>query len=301
MRFYSLCLATCLTLIVSCKTAKNDSQLKERVGGTDSNSWQDAQLVETYLGAARAIRVNARTNMATFYELGVPLSMWKIATGRPGKGTPKGIFVIHQKETCPPWNNGRGKSAGACAADNPLGRKALWFHQGRIYGLHGVNLAPDALASVTNTNPRDRDASSGCVRNHPENIEWLYANVKVGTPVVVGLWDDDPDVGDCSGNAAACVVGDSPNHGGGGRLLPQSLPATCAMKVSYENGLANIRAEPTLTATIVAQLSYSQRAILNEKVTGDAVSGLKDWFQVMIPEEGDKMGYLHASLVDCAR
>jgi lipoprotein-anchoring transpeptidase ErfK/SrfK len=197
-------ISVCMSL-VACGTqsSSQDSETQARKQGTDSNSWQNEALVTRTLGASRAIRINARTNMITYFENGTPKSKWKVATARAGKATPKGIFSIHQKEVCPPWNNGQGKSAAACAANNPLGKKALWFQEGRIYGLHGVDAGH--LSSVTDPNPRKRDQSSGCVRNHPSNIEWLFERAQVGTPVVVGLWDTDPAVVDCSGNSSKCV------------------------------------------------------------------------------------------------
>ncbi len=196
--------ATVLALVsVSCGTEPvSSSEELERKSGTSANSWQDARLVDDALGKSEAVRINGRTNYITYYKSGKPVAKWKVATGRAGKETPKGIFAIHFKDVCPPWSKD-GVTVPGCSPDNPLGRKALWFYEGFIYGMHGVNLG--AIDSVTSSNPRDRDRSAGCVRNHPENIEWLFSNTKVGTPVVVGLWDADPAVVDCSGDAAACA------------------------------------------------------------------------------------------------
>lgn len=287
-------------LSLSCKTTTDQSGLSARVSGTDSNAWQNESLVKRYLGAERAVRVNARSNYATFYKKGVPYSKWKIATGRSGKGTPKGIFLVHQKEECPPWWNGRDKRAGPCADNNPLGRKALWFHEGRIYGLHGVNEAPGPLDSVQNENPRVRDASSGCVRNHPQNIEWLYANLPLGAPVIVGLWDKDPDVPDCSGNAANCVGGEGIIVSGGGSLLPESLPRKCNINVSYEGGIANIRDAPSLNSQVIDGLRKNDIIDLQEEVEGTSVKGSSKWYRAINFSNASQDAYIHSSLVDCA-
>lgn len=288
----TLALAACGSPL---QDAGND--LNERAPGTSSTSWQNQTLVNNSLGASRAVRINARTNYLTYYENGVPKSKWKVATARPGKETPKGIFAIHAKDVCPPWSL-NGISAAGCADNNPLGKKALWFFEGGIYGMHGVDLGH--LSSVTAANPRDRDQSSGCVRNHPENIEWLFNHVNVGTPVVVGLWDSDPAVVDCSGNAAACS-GNGPGVGGGGSLLPNALPAWCAINVSEGAGRGNVRSQANTTSTVVSELKRDSKVKVVRKEAGQSVAGSADWYFVEFTLGGPKTGYLHSSLLDCTR
>jgi hypothetical protein len=56
--------------------------------------------------------------------------------------------------------------------ENPLGAYAL--HLGwRSYGIHGTN-KPDGVG---------RNVSHGCIRLYPEDIQWLFDAVAVGTPV----------------------------------------------------------------------------------------------------------------------
>jgi lipoprotein-anchoring transpeptidase ErfK/SrfK len=286
----------------SADAPKKDSvsvDIQERQSGTDSNSWQNEALVNRTLGASRAVRVNARTNMVTYFENGVPKSKWKVATARAGKATPKGVFAIHQKEVCPPWNNGEGKSAAACAANNPLGKKALWFHEARIFGLHGVDMAH--VSSVTDSNPRNRDQSSGCVRNHPSNIEWLFERVQTGTPVVVGLWDQDPAVVDCSGDSSKCSGSNQPGQGGGGTLLPKALPDTCNLNVSQGVGRARVRSEANTTSALVDELVRENQIKLVKEQKGQTVSGSDIWYAVEYTLNGPKKGFVHSSLVDCSR
>lgn len=197
----SLGVTMILTYMACGQDPEAANEALERTPGTSATSWQDPSEVSAALGKAGAVRVNVRTNYSTFYRMGRPVAKWKIASARPGKETPTGIFAIHAKDVCPPWTK-NGVTIPGCAPDNPLGRKALWFHSSFIYGMHGVDAGN--IGSVTASNPRDRDRSSGCVRNHPSNIEWLYQRVEVGTPVVVGRWDTDPNVKDCSGNASLC-------------------------------------------------------------------------------------------------
>lgn len=271
-----------------------DAQLQERVPGTSASDWSHAQITSQVLAEPVAIRINARTNMITYFEGGQPKSKWKVATGREGYGTPKGVFRIHHKDVCPPWSRG-GVSAGPCAPDNPLGKKALWFNEGFTYGMHGVDAGH--LWTVTASNPRDRDQSSGCVRNHPENIEWLFARVSIGTPVVVGLWDEDPSVIDCSGKASLCD-----GRSTGTERLPSRFPSWCGLSLSDHDGLANVRMDPRTNAEIVNQLSQGARVRITERVIGESVAGDAAWFAVSYTLSGrEQHGFLHSSLIDCTR
>lgn len=144
-------------------------QVQERV-----SSGVDESLVKS---EDHAVRVNLATNITTYYRKGVAKRSWKVASARnDGKSiTPNGTFRFHELETCPPWVSTRnGGSASPCANDNPLGKTALWFLSAE-YGLHGVDDAH--IDSVTAATADERRQSSGCVRNHPEDIKWLAAQV----------------------------------------------------------------------------------------------------------------------------
>lgn len=297
--FFTLGIAATTALsIVSCGSESGqtpgENNLQERRPGTTTSSWLDSVQVNNALSANKAVRINARTNYITYYENGVAKSKWKVATGRPGFESPKGIFAIHTKDVCPPWSR-NGVSAGPCAPDNPLGKKALWFHQGYTYGMHGVDLGH--ISSVTASNPRDRDQSSGCVRNHPENIEWLFARVSVGTPVVSGVWDSDPQVVDCSGNAASCSGGPV------GSGTPGNLPTWCSVQVREVGGFANVRAEANTSSAVIDVLDGQSKVRIVRKLTGESVGGSSDWYAIEYTLGGPKSGFIHSSLIDpnCVR
>lgn len=291
------------SIVSSCGFQEDSQQIsanniQERVPGTDADSWKNEALVAETLAGANGVRVNVRSNYATYFENGQARAKWKVATARPGKSTPRGIFSIHHKDVCPPWSL-NGSSAGPCAAGNPLGKKALWFNSGFSYGLHGVNAG--AIWSVSDPNPRNRDQSSGCVRNHPENIEWLFEKVQVGTPVIVGAWDRDPDVVDCSGNASLCEQGFSPNidlDGGSSDLLvsePSHLPAECKIAVAAQS-FANLRAVADTASESVSVLIRGQSVIVNERMIGESLEGNSVWYQVDV---GEQRGFVHSSLLSC--
>lgn len=196
--------------VVSCKPRTfNNSEVAERDSSADI-------MAEPF-----GVRVNLTTNMATFFENGKPIRKWKVATARnePESNTPPGKFRFHELTTCVRWVFTRPPfpSAGPCAADNPLGFRAMWFHTG-AYGLHGVDDAH--VESVTASTAEERRKSSGCVRNHPNDIKWLtdkvaslygttpeqlaadvakkseksYRPVGKGLALEVGRWPTDPDI-----------------------------------------------------------------------------------------------------------
>jgi hypothetical protein len=166
------------------------------------------------------VRVNITTNMATFYESGIPIRRWKVATARNDglSATPEGRFRFHELTTCVSWQSTRNSAnTGPCAADNPLGYLALWF-QGGSYGLHGVDSSH--IDSVVATTSDGRRQSSGCVRNHPNDIQWLaykvselyganpdllaknvasrreasFAPLSKGLALEIGRWPSDPQI-----------------------------------------------------------------------------------------------------------
>lgn len=154
---------------VQCKSLSQnqDSSAKERDSSADP------------LSEPFGLRVNLTTNIATFFENGKAIRSWKIASARSdGKSqTPTGKFRFHEMTTCVSWKSTRnGAQTGPCTSDNPLGFRALWFNSSS-YGLHGVDSSH--ISSVTGGTAESRRQSSGCVRNHPEDIKWLTDKVAV--------------------------------------------------------------------------------------------------------------------------
>ncbi len=146
-------------------------------GTFQSSEFENADPTADVLKERFGVRVNITTNMATFFENGVPIRRWKVATARSDgrSATPQGRFRFHELTTCVSWTSTRSSaSTGPCTSDNPLGYLALWF-QGGSYGLHGVDSSH--IESVTATTADGRRQSSGCVRNHPDDIKWLVNKV----------------------------------------------------------------------------------------------------------------------------
>src|SRR5438034_368226 len=117
-----------------------------------------------------------RTTLLTTYPVGL---------GRDDRRTPRGKFRVQSKQVKPTWyipesirrehiaerGDGRRSILGG-ARDNPLGGYRLQLSH-RLYGIHGTDI-PWGIGM---------QATHGCVRLYPEDIERLFPLVPVGTPV----------------------------------------------------------------------------------------------------------------------
>ncbi len=123
---------------------------------------------------ADLIIINKSTNQLAFFENGILVKQFSIATGKKPSYTPEGTFQIVNKIKNRPYYS--GKIAGG-DPNNPLGNRWLGINargtNGDIYAIHGNN-NPDSIGTY---------ASNGCIRMHDDEIEWLYERVTVNTTV----------------------------------------------------------------------------------------------------------------------
>ena len=107
---------------------------------------------------------------------------YTIAVGQPAYPTPYGLFSITDKAVDPVWSVPNSPWAGELAgttiaggsAENPL--RARWMGVTSGVGFHGT----DQTYSLGTA------ASHGCMRMSVPDIEELYDQVPVGTPVYIG-------------------------------------------------------------------------------------------------------------------
>ncbi|HEX3360951.1 MAG TPA: L,D-transpeptidase family protein [Solirubrobacterales bacterium] len=118
------------------------------------------------------------------------LRLWKnlelartytVAVGQEGLETPEGLYAIEAMEENPTWHvpesDWAGELAGATippGPENPI--KARWMAIYEGAGIHGTEETV-SLGSA---------ASHGCVRMSIPDVEELYDEVEVGTPVFIG-------------------------------------------------------------------------------------------------------------------
>lgn len=118
------------------------------------------------------------------------LRLWKdlklvktytVAVGQEGLETPEGLYAIQEKEENPTWNVPESDWAGSLAGQsippgpsNPI--KARWMGIFEGAGIHGTE----------ETSSLGTAASHGCVRMAIPDVEELYDEVEVGTPIYIG-------------------------------------------------------------------------------------------------------------------
>jgi len=119
---------------------------------------------------------DARTIRVTAYPVGLGRDDWR---------TPRGKFRVRAKTVNPRWNipesirrehiRERGDDRTFIPGgdpENPLGKYRLQLTRS-LYGIHGTDIPWGVGMQVTH----------GCVRLYPEDIERLYPDVPIGTPV----------------------------------------------------------------------------------------------------------------------
>lgn len=112
------------------------------------------------------------------YEDGRLVQSYPIAVGRSGWETPTGEFQVMQMRRNPVWINPfTDEAIPSNDARNPLGRFWIGFWtDGRNWiGFHGT---PEVQSVGT-------AASHGCIRMFDQDIEALFQQVQMGTPVIV--------------------------------------------------------------------------------------------------------------------
>jgi lipoprotein-anchoring transpeptidase ErfK/SrfK len=118
------------------------------------------------------------------------LRLWKhlklaetytVAVGQEGLETPEGLYEIQEKEENPTWHVPESAWAGSLAGQdippgpsNPI--KARWMGIFEGAGIHGT----EEIESLGTA------ASHGCVRMSIPDVEELYDQVEVGTPIYIG-------------------------------------------------------------------------------------------------------------------
>lgn len=175
------------------------------------------------------IIINKRTNTLAFYQDGKLVRTFSVATGRTRALTPEGKFRIVNKIVNRPYYT---ENIPGGDPRNPLGNRWLGLEArgtyGTTYGIHGNN----------NENSIGRYVSSGCVRMHNAEVQWLFGRVNNFTPVVITYSSSSFD-------AIAVANGypvTAPVSGGGGESTPIEQKSGWVLangsKYYYENGIA---------------------------------------------------------------
>ncbi|UYZ23928.1 L,D-transpeptidase [Mesobacillus jeotgali] len=122
------------------------------------------------------IIINKSINQLAYYKNNKLVKTFKVGTGRKASYTPEGKFKIVNKIKNRPYYS--GKIPGGDPR-NPLGDRWLGLNArgtwGTTYAIHGNN-NPKSIGGYV---------SAGCIRMYDNEVQWLYDQVKVNTPVVI--------------------------------------------------------------------------------------------------------------------
>lgn len=120
----------------------------------------------------RLIVISIRDRRLALLEDGKLIKTYPIAVGTRGTPSPEGEFTIINHAVAPVYRH-RGKQIPP-GEDNPLGDRWMGLRL-KGYGIHGTNV-PRSIGKA---------ASHGCFRMAKQDVEELYAQVKVGDRVIV--------------------------------------------------------------------------------------------------------------------
>lgn len=123
------------------------------------------------------IVVDLSDRLVSVYQGAVPQSSYAIAVGKAGWETPAGTFRVTDKQIDPHWQHPITKRDIGPGPDNPLGSRwiGFWTDGIHVIGFHGTN----------QTELIGQAVSHGCIRMTNPDIEALFDQVQVGTPVIV--------------------------------------------------------------------------------------------------------------------
>lgn len=128
-------------------------------------------------GAANRLVLSLRSRRVYLYRGGMLLSSYPVAIGASETPTPQGEFVVSKMVENPVWQSPWTGEVHEPGPNSALGLRWIEFAstEAGAFGFHGT----PTVESI------GQAASNGCVRMYNEDVVALFAQVSVGTPVLV--------------------------------------------------------------------------------------------------------------------
>jgi lipoprotein-anchoring transpeptidase ErfK/SrfK len=135
-------------------------------------------IVETTFGLSGSkLIIDLSDRQAYFYTNGSLAGHYEIAVGRSGWETPIGEFNVINMQVDPAWQHPFTGEVIHAGAENPLGSRwiGFWTDGTHQIGLHGTN-QEDLIGQAV---------SHGCIRLREADVQALYDQISIDTPVIV--------------------------------------------------------------------------------------------------------------------
>ena len=124
--------------------------------------------------AQKKILINTASRIMLLYDGDKKIAAYNLGLGKVSTPTPTGYYKINTKEINPSWIDPNDPEYEIPSGpNNPLGYR--WMQILGNYGIHGTN-RPESIGQY---------ASNGCIRMNEKDVEALFDQVEVGTPVEI--------------------------------------------------------------------------------------------------------------------
>ncbi|MGG6295490.1 L,D-transpeptidase [Leptolyngbya sp. AN02str] len=123
------------------------------------------------------IVVDLSDRQVSLYKGAERIRNYPVAIGQDGWETPTGRFAVTDMQVNPHWQHPITKQDIPPGPGNPLGTRwiAFWSDGQGVVGFHGTY----------DTDLIGQAVSHGCIRMHNDDVEELYKQVALGSPVIV--------------------------------------------------------------------------------------------------------------------
>lgn len=175
-----LCFSAAGLLLASeWRTAKSQPEIATPLRSTRIGQLEAIVKQSPLSGMARRTRLVIRlgARKLEYYEGNDLIKQYDIAVGQADWETPVGHFSVLDLREDPLWQHPITGEAIASGPDNPLGSRWIGFafDDGYHIGIHGTNQEELVGQAV----------SHGCVRMRDSEIQEVFSNIAIGTPITV--------------------------------------------------------------------------------------------------------------------
>lgn len=170
----ALLTGTAMPLTVQAAESDGSTQMLYTAPGGKPLAKADVKAAAQKKEKPSKIVINLAARSLTLFRGNDRVALYPIGPGKPSTPTPTGYYKIQEKIVNPTWTSPHDPTVSIPSGpDCPIGYR--WMTIQGNYGIHGTN-HPESIGTY---------ASNGCVRMLEEDVEQLFDNVQVGTPVEI--------------------------------------------------------------------------------------------------------------------